>query len=95
MLFRSLTAHVDFTALVRWATAHDLPYDGPVSQRSFLTFLGINDRAQVLIAANPSCANDVQAAVERLVSEAHMGALFSVICLDSPLNAGRGPPLGL
>lgn len=89
-----LTAHVDFAALVRWANATQLPYDGPISQSAFLTFLGIEARAQSLIAANPTCANDVQAGVERLVSEAHMGALFSVICLDSPLNNGRGPPLG-
>jgi NADH dehydrogenase [ubiquinone] 1 alpha subcomplex assembly factor 7 len=90
-----LTAHVDFAALVRWANATQLPHDGPISQSAFLSFLGIDARAQSLIAANPSCANDVQAGVERLVSEAHMGALFSVICLDSPHNDGRGPPLGV
>jgi NADH dehydrogenase [ubiquinone] 1 alpha subcomplex assembly factor 7 len=89
-----ITAHVDFAALVRWANATQLPYDGPITQSAFLTFLGIEERAQTLIAANPSCANDLQAGVERLVSEAHMGALFSVICLDSPRNEGRGPPLG-
>ncbi len=90
-----ITAHVDFAALVRWANATGLPYDGPISQSAFLSFLGIEARAQTLIAANPSCANDVQAAVERLVSKAHMGALFSVICIDSPHNEGRGPPLGI
>jgi NADH dehydrogenase [ubiquinone] 1 alpha subcomplex assembly factor 7 len=90
-----LTAHVDFSALIRWCNATQLPYDGPISQSAFLSFLGIDARAQTLIAANPSCANDVQAAVERLTSEAHMGALFSVICIDSPLNEGRGPPLGI
>lgn len=89
-----ITAHVDFAALVRWANATQLPYDGPVSQAAFLTFLGVHDRAKTLITANPSCANDVQAGVERLVSKEHMGALFSVICIDSPLNDGRGPPLG-
>jgi NADH dehydrogenase [ubiquinone] 1 alpha subcomplex assembly factor 7 len=89
-----LTAHVDFAALARWCNATQLPYDGPISQSAFLSFLGIEARAQTLIAANPSCANNVQAAVERLTSEAHMGALFSVICIDSPLNEGRGPPLG-
>jgi NADH dehydrogenase [ubiquinone] 1 alpha subcomplex assembly factor 7 len=90
-----LTAHVDFTAMTRWANATGLPYDGPISQSAFLEFLGIHERAKTLIAANPSCANDVQAGVERLASKEHMGALFSVICLDSPLNDGRGPPLGL
>jgi NADH dehydrogenase [ubiquinone] 1 alpha subcomplex assembly factor 7 len=90
-----LTAHVDFAALTRWCNATQLPYDGPISQCAFLRFLGIDARALTLIAANPPCANDVQAAVERLTSEAHMGALFSVICIDSPLNEGRGPPVGI
>lgn len=90
-----ITAHVDFAALVSLANATQLPYDGPVSQSTFLDFLGIKERARTLITANPSCANDVQAAVERLTSKAHMGALFSVICIDSPLNAGRGPPVGI
>ncbi len=89
-----ITAHVDFSALVRWANATQLSYDGPVSQRTFLQFLGIEARAQALITANPHCANDVQAAVERLTAEAHMGTLFSVLCLNSRLNGERGPPLG-
>jgi NADH dehydrogenase [ubiquinone] 1 alpha subcomplex assembly factor 7 len=89
-----ITAHVDFAALVRWANATQLSYDGPVSQRAFLQFLGIEARAQALITANPHCANDVQAAVERLTSQAHMGELFSVVCLDSRLNGDAGPPLG-
>jgi NADH dehydrogenase [ubiquinone] 1 alpha subcomplex assembly factor 7 len=89
-----ITAHVDFAALARWANATQLPYDGPVSQSTFLNFLGIHERAGALITANPMCANDVQAGVERLVSKEHMGALFAVICIDSPSNNGRGPPLG-
>jgi NADH dehydrogenase [ubiquinone] 1 alpha subcomplex assembly factor 7 len=89
-----ITAHVDFAALVRWANAAQLPFDGPVSQSTFLRFLGIEARAQALIAANPTCANDVQTSVARLIEEAHMGALFSVVCLDSRQNDGRGPPLG-
>lgn len=89
-----ITAHVDFAALVRWANTLQISHDGPVSQRAFLQFLGIDSRARALMTANPHCAHDVQTAVERLTGEAHMGTLFSVACLDSPLNGDRGPPLG-
>ena len=90
-----ITAHVDFQALVRLANVAQLPYDGPIYQSDFLQFLGIHERAQALSAANPDSTKDVQFAVERLVSHAHMGALFSLVCLDSPLNDGRGPPLSV
>jgi NADH dehydrogenase [ubiquinone] 1 alpha subcomplex assembly factor 7 len=89
-----LTAHVDFQALINAAQKHQLPTLGPISQRGYLLALGIEARAETLIAANPHCAKDVQTALERLIGEAHMGALFGVVCLDSPLNAGAGPPLG-
>jgi NADH dehydrogenase [ubiquinone] 1 alpha subcomplex assembly factor 7 len=89
-----LTAHVDFNALLDMAKSIGLDSKGPITQADFLRMLGIESRAQTLIAANPHCANDVQVAVERLIGEAHMGALFCVVCLDSPLNDGRGPPVG-
>jgi NADH dehydrogenase [ubiquinone] 1 alpha subcomplex assembly factor 7 len=89
-----ITAHVDFVELASLSRAAHLACQGPVSQSAFLSHLGLQARAQALINANPACANDVRLAVERLGSEAHMGALFSVICLDSPINDGRGPPLG-
>jgi NADH dehydrogenase [ubiquinone] 1 alpha subcomplex assembly factor 7 len=89
-----LTAHVDFDSLISLAKHAGLNTQSPVGQRQFLQSLGIEARAQALIAANPHCANDVQVAVERLIGQAHMGALFSVACLDSRLNDGRGPPLG-
>lgn len=89
-----LTAHVNFNTLIDMAKSANLAASGPISQNEFLRSLGIEARAQALIAANPHCANDVQVAVERLIGEAHMGALFCVVCLDSRLNDGRGPPLG-
>jgi NADH dehydrogenase [ubiquinone] 1 alpha subcomplex assembly factor 7 len=89
-----LTAHVDFAALISSAQTQGLDTLGPVNQRAFLQSLGIETRAQTLIRANPHCANDLQMAVERLIGEAHMGALFYAVCLDSRLNDGRGPPLG-
>jgi NADH dehydrogenase [ubiquinone] 1 alpha subcomplex assembly factor 7 len=89
-----LTAHVDFHRLLSRATKANLVGLGPVTQSAFLGALGIEARRQALIDANPHCANDVQVAVERLTGEAHMGALFCVVCLDARLNDGRGPPLG-
>jgi NADH dehydrogenase [ubiquinone] 1 alpha subcomplex assembly factor 7 len=90
-----LTAHVDFSVLQSLAQKAGLDCPQTVSQRTFLQSLGIEARAQALIAANPHCANDVQGAVERLIGQAHMGALFRVACIDSRQNEGRGPPLGL
>jgi NADH dehydrogenase [ubiquinone] 1 alpha subcomplex assembly factor 7 len=89
-----LTAHVDFGALLALASHANLSTLGPVTQSAFLRPLGIEARKQALITANPHCANDVQIAVERLIGEAHMGALFAAVCLDAYLNDGRGPPLG-
>jgi NADH dehydrogenase [ubiquinone] 1 alpha subcomplex assembly factor 7 len=89
-----ITAHVDFAALLSFAQNAGLVTHGPVSQASFLKTIGIEARATALSNANPLCANDVQQALERLIGEAHMGALFGVVCLDSRLNDGRGPPLG-
>jgi NADH dehydrogenase [ubiquinone] 1 alpha subcomplex assembly factor 7 len=89
-----LTAHVDFIALIKLAREAHLETQGPITQRQFLLDLGIEARAQALIVANPHCANDVQQALERLIGEAHMGALFCVVSLDSRFNDGRGPPLG-
>lgn len=89
-----LTAHVDFHALNKYAQLSGLRAHGPITQREFLLGLGIDVRASALIAANPHCANDVLSGVERLIGEAHMGALFGAVCIDSPLNDGRGPPLG-
>ena len=90
-----LTAHVDFAALISAANADGLGTSGPVSQRQFLQSLGIEARRDALIHANPHCESDLTRSVERLVGEAHMGGLFHVVALESPLNAAAGPPIGL
>ena len=90
-----LTAHVDFSALISCAKACGLGTSGPTSQRQFLQSLGIEARRDALIHANPHCESDLTRSVERLIGEAHMGALFHVVALESPLNAAAGPPLGL
>ncbi|MFN9149480.1 MAG: class I SAM-dependent methyltransferase [Hyphomonadaceae bacterium] len=90
-----LTAHVDFAALISLAKTSGLGTSGPVSQREFLQSLGIEARRDALIRANPHCESDLTRSVERLIGEAHMGGLFHVVALESPLNAAHGPPIGL
>ncbi len=90
-----LTAHVDFTTLISLAKASGLGTTGPASQRQFLQSLGIEARRDALIRANPHCESDLTESVERLIGEAHMGGLFHVVALESPLNAAAGPPIGL
>ncbi|MFM1977285.1 MAG: hypothetical protein RL145_2131 [Pseudomonadota bacterium] len=90
-----LTAHVDFNALISLAKANGLNTSGPVSQREFLLSLGIEARRDALIRANPHCESDLTRSVERLIGEAHMGGLFHVAALESPLNTAHGPPIGL
>lgn len=90
-----LTAHVDFSALTNLALGSGLGVSGPVSQREFLVSLGIEARRNALIRANPHCESDLTESVERLIGEAHMGGLFHVVALESPLNPALGPPIGL
>ncbi len=90
-----LTAHVDFAALISLARACGLGTSGPATQRQFLQSLGIETRRDALIHANPHCESDLTRSVERLIGEAHMGGLFHVVALESPLNAAAGPPIGL
>lgn len=90
-----LTAHVDFKALISLAKASGLATSGPVTQREFLQSLGIEARRDALIRASPHCESELSHSVERLVGEAHMGGLFHVVALESPLNTAHGPPIGL
>ncbi|GIU67508.1 class I SAM-dependent methyltransferase [Candidatus Phycosocius spiralis] len=89
-----ITAHVDFAALLNLAQKFGLTTSGPTSQREFLCSLGIEARRDALIRANPHCESELSLSVERLIGEAHMGQLFQVVSLDSPLNPCPGPPLG-
>jgi NADH dehydrogenase [ubiquinone] 1 alpha subcomplex assembly factor 7 len=89
-----ITAHVDFGALLSLAKSLGLGSLGPTSQRAFLTSLGIEARRDALIRANPHCESELSFSVERLIGEAHMGTLFQVVALESPLNPTIGPPIG-
>ena len=81
-----LTAHVDFAKLAAQARARGAAVHGPVSQRAFLTALGIETRAQALGRAGPGRSAEVAAALQRLTGEgpSEMGALFKVMALADP-----------
>jgi SAM-dependent MidA family methyltransferase len=79
---RDLTAHVDFAAIARAARAARV--FGPVTQRDFLGVLGIEARAQSLARQNPALADDILAAVDRLIAPTRMGVLFKVLAVAHP-----------
>jgi SAM-dependent MidA family methyltransferase len=76
-----LSAHVDFSALARAASAGGAAVFGPVTQCNFLADLGIGARGERLIKTNPLEAHDIAKAIDRLVNPAEMGALFKVLAL--------------
>ena len=85
-----LTAHVQFAALADKARAAGLAAHGPITQAEFLGRLGIVERTQRLMAANPGRAGEIEAAVQRLISPERNGRAFQG-------NGGRlapsSPPL--
>ncbi|HLH12750.1 MAG TPA: SAM-dependent methyltransferase [Methylovirgula sp.] len=92
-----LTAHVDFAALSRAATAAGASVYGPVPQGTFLARIGLFERATALKRkADPSQVAAIDAAVERLATpgkgaEVSMAELFKVLAVTSP---DLGPPPG-
>jgi NADH dehydrogenase [ubiquinone] 1 alpha subcomplex assembly factor 7 len=87
-----LTAHVDFSALSRAATAAGAETYGPVPQRDFLRALGIELRADRLCADAPHAqAEAIRSGVKRLIDPEEMGTLFRAMAIASP---GFGPPAG-
>lgn len=88
-----LTAHVQFAALAEKARAAGLAAHGPITQAEFLGRLGIVERTQRLMAANPARAGEIETAVQRLISPAGMGGLFKVIAVGAP-HLPPPPPFG-
>jgi len=87
-----LTAHVDFEALIDVAIESGAQAFGPLSQGAFLKILGIDERAERLIAAaTPDQAAMIHSSLERLVSARQMGDLFKVIAVTCP---DLEPPVG-
>ena len=81
---QDLTAHVDFAALARAAAASGAIVSGPVTQGEWLNRLGIEARAQSLIASNPDRRHDVEQALGRLCGNEAMGELFKVMAIRHP-----------
>ena len=80
-----LTAHVDFPAFLETAGS---PW--PIlTQRTFLSGLGLAERAAALAHANPHEVEKIERQVCRLTSPDQMGELFKVACVASP---GLTPP---
>lgn len=87
-----LTAHVNFAHLSEVILQNDMTLYGPVSQRNFLTRLGIEVRAGHLNKnASGQQAQDIQTALSRLIGTdtkegktgGEMGELFKVIAFTS------------
>jgi SAM-dependent MidA family methyltransferase len=81
---QDLTAHVDFGAVTRAATAAGAAVTPLASQRDWLNRLGIGARAAALTSANPERAAELAAAVQRLTGRDQMGELFKVLAIHSP-----------
>jgi NADH dehydrogenase [ubiquinone] 1 alpha subcomplex assembly factor 7 len=87
-----LTAHVDFAALAGAAREAGAAVHGPVTQGRFLEALGIEARAQTLIAgASQKQAQDIRSAQMRLTDPNEMGELFKAMAIASP---ALGVPAG-
>jgi len=80
-----LTADVDFSALKRAAEAGGAAVYGPVGQGAFLQALGIEARRAALRQqATEDQRQIIDAAIDRLVDPAAMGAIFKVMAIASP-----------
>ena len=79
-----LTVDVDFSRLSKLASDAGLDVHGTIPQGEFLMRLGIEQRMQSLIDAEPSRGEDIYEGVRKLVDPAEMGERFKVICISSP-----------
>ena len=79
-----LTAHVDFAAMARSASAAGAAVYGPIDQGDFLKSIGIDLRTKALTdRASPERADELRRARNRLVGKAkgEMGALFKAMAV--------------
>ncbi len=89
-----LTAHVDFAAMARSASATGAAVYGPIDQGDFLRAIGIDLRTKALAdRADPERAVELKHARDRLVGKGkgEMGALFKVMAVA---NRRLPPPPG-
>ncbi|MHA1566721.1 MAG: class I SAM-dependent methyltransferase [Alphaproteobacteria bacterium] len=87
-----LTTHVDFAILAAAAKSAGARIYGPVTQSGFLRALGIEARANTLLAAvPPDQRRQITTALDRLIAPNQMGTLFKVLAIahpDMPAPAG-------
>lgn len=77
-----LTTHVDFQEIATAAVRTGARVFGPAEQGPWLRALGVEVRAAALRrAATPAQAEDLRAALHRLIDPAGMGSLFKVLCV--------------
>ena len=80
-----LTAHVDFAALSRMATACGATVHGPIPQGMFLARLGLHQRSfRLAQGQQPGRATALLDAAQRLSEPTQMGRLFNAIALTQP-----------
>jgi len=86
-----LTARVDFQTLLEVGTSQGLLASGPVTQREFLSKLGLEMRAVALARSQPDSKAVIARQLHRLTDDSEMGELFKAVCLQSQ---GLVTPLG-
>jgi SAM-dependent MidA family methyltransferase len=88
-----LSAHVNFALLKQAVEAGGANAYGPTTQCNFLADLGLGERGERLIVANPLQARETAAAIDRLVNPEMMGEMFKVLAL-APKTASQVPGFG-
>ncbi len=80
-----LTAHVDFEALKLLAEEKGIKVSGPITQRVFLSRLGIRQRSERLMnGVTQHQKSVIKTGLKRLIDDNKMGSLFKVIALSYP-----------
>ena len=80
-----LTSHVDFEAISSVCESAGARPHGPLTQGRFLSRIGIESRAGLLMKnASSGAAHDIESALHRLIDSGTMGALFKVIAMTPP-----------
>jgi NADH dehydrogenase [ubiquinone] 1 alpha subcomplex assembly factor 7 len=79
-----ISAHVDFAALAAAGRRGGATVFGPATQGLFLANIGITERAEQLMKANPDSARDLLTATERLIGNDQMGLLFKALAFAPP-----------
>ena len=77
-----ITAHVDFESIYRATMNSKILFFGPISQRQFLTRIGIKTRASSLMSkATPENAEKTYSALMRLIAPELMGTMFKAVAI--------------